>query len=171
MSWRGCAVCLALTATLAVGAAACGGGDSSAGTSGSQGTSATPSTIDVRSTDLGDVLVDASGRTLYLFEKDANGASSCSGECASNWPPVTVTGAPVAGGGLDSAKLGTTTRADGAAQVTYNGHPLYRFSGDAKAGETNGEGIDAFGSEWYAVSTSGDKIEKSSGGGGGYGGY
>lgn len=120
-----------------------------------------PAKVNVRSTKLGKVLVNGSGVTLYLFEKDKNGKSACSGACANAWPPVLTKGKPQALGGVKSGKLGTTKRADGTTQVTYNGHPLYTFIQDhKKPGSTAGEGVDAFGAEWYVVGTNGTKIDK-----------
>ena len=122
------------------------------------------------STDLGDVLVDAQGLTLYLFEADTGGTSTCTGACADEWPPVTAAGTPTAGPDIDGEKLGTVERSDGTAQVTYADHPLYRYSGDTGPGDVNGEGSDAFGAEWYAVSSDGSAVEQKTGGsqGGGY---
>jgi len=113
-----------------------------------------------RSSSLGTHLVDSGGRTLYLFEKDKHGRSSCSGTCAGFWPPLLTSGKPVAGHGVKAALLGTTRRSDGKMQVTYGGHPLYRFSLDTKAGQTKGEGLDKFGAEWYVIAPSGKKIDK-----------
>ena len=108
---------------------------------------------------LGRILVDSSGRTLYLFEKDKNGRSACSGQCASFWPPLIANAKPRAGAGVKASLLGRTRRADGRMQVTYNHHPLYRFAKDTKRGQTNGEGLEAFGAEWYVVSSAGSKID------------
>ena len=135
--------------------------------------------VAVASTGLGRVLVDGRGRTLYLFEKDKHGKSACTGMCAGFWPPLIASGKPRATAGAKASLLGTVQRADGRLQVTYNHHPLYTFVKDTGKGQTNGEGIDAFGAEWYAVSVAGAKVEKSdaeTGGGddpapGGYGGY
>ena len=118
-------------------------------------------TVDVASTGLGDVLVDSQGRTLYLFKADNGTTSECSGECATNWPPVEVTSAPTAGKGADESMVGTTKRSDGKTQVTYNGHPVYAFQGDKKAGDTNGEGVVAFGAGWFALSPAGDQVSGS----------
>ncbi len=134
------------------------------------------------SSGLGRILVDGSGRTLYLFEKDKHGKSACAGKCATAWPPLIASGKPLAKGGAKASLLGTTKRGDGRLQVTYNHHPLYRFVKDTRKGQTYGEAIDAFGAEWYAVSPAGAKVEMhgaASGGGGdpapsdggGYGGY
>jgi predicted lipoprotein with Yx(FWY)xxD motif len=133
----------------------------------------TVATVRLGSSSLGRMLVDSRGRTLYLFEKDKKGHSSCTGSCASFWPPLLTTGKPHAGTGVKQALLGTTKRANGQLQVTYRGHPLYRFALDKKAGQTKGEGLNNFGAEWYVVSAAGTKIEDEDTGGGGYpgGGY
>src|SRR6185436_14344195 len=122
--------------------------------------------VSTAKTSLGRILVNSSGRTLYLFGKDKNGKSSCSGMCASFWPPLITTGKPRAGTGAKASLLGTTKRADGRVQVTYNHPPLYTFKKDTKKGQTNGEGLSAFGATWYAVSPAGARVVKSSGGGG-----
>jgi predicted lipoprotein with Yx(FWY)xxD motif len=117
--------------------------------------------IGTRHTSLGTVLVDSKGRTIYLFERDKTKKSTCSGACATNWPPVTTSGAPKAGGGVKAKLLGTTKRSDGTTQVTYDGHPLYLFVADKnRPGSTKGEGVDAFGAEWYVLGTNGRKIDK-----------
>jgi predicted lipoprotein with Yx(FWY)xxD motif len=115
--------------------------------------------VSSRSTALGRVLVDARGHTLYLFDKDKRGMSSCSGACAAYWPPVVTTAKPRAGAGVRASRLGVTKRADGRRQVTYAGHPLYTFVGDTKAGQTTGEGLTDFGAAWDAVAPSGKSIE------------
>lgn len=127
------------------------------------GTSGT--VVSTAKTSLGRILVDSSGRTLYLFGKDAKGKSACSGKCASFWPPLIASGTPRAAGGAKASLLGTSKRADGRRQVTYNHHPLYRFAQDAKKGQTHGEGLVAFGGHWYVVSPAGAAIKH---GGGGY---
>jgi predicted lipoprotein with Yx(FWY)xxD motif len=121
-------------------------------------------------TSLGKILVDARGHSLYLFEKDKNGKSACAGACAANWPPLITSGKPVAGGGVKASLLGTTKRADGRMQVTYNHHPLYTFVMDTKKGQTKGQNVDAFGAEWYVLSPAGTKVEKTASSPGGYGG-
>ena len=125
---------------------------------------ATGTEIQVGSSRLGQILVDSKGRTVYLFVADSGATSSCnSAACVQYWPPVLTAGAPSAGAGADPALLGTTQRKDGTAQVTYAGHPLYYFAGDTKAGDTNGEGLDAFGAGWDVVNPMGNKIEKPGG--------
>jgi predicted lipoprotein with Yx(FWY)xxD motif len=103
--------------------------------------------------------------TVYLFEADNGGQSTCSGACAAAWPPVTTGGEPQAGGVASSAKLGTLTRSDGTKQVTYNGHPLYFFEKDGDAGDAYGQGVNAFGAGWYVMSPSGTKIDNDGGSG------
>jgi predicted lipoprotein with Yx(FWY)xxD motif len=117
-------------------------------------------TVHAAQSKLGRILVDNRGRTLYLFEKDRRGTSSCNGACAKAWPPLLASGKPHAGAGAKASLLGTTKRGDGRRQVTYNGHPLYTFVKDIEKGQTNGEGVDAFGAEWYVVSSAGAKIAK-----------
>jgi predicted lipoprotein with Yx(FWY)xxD motif len=114
--------------------------------------------IAVANSNLGRILVDARGRTLYLFARDKHGKSACSGLCAGYWPALTTKGKPRAINGARKALLGTTRRKDGHLQITYRGHPLYRFSGDTGAGMTSGEGLTDFGGGWWAVSPSGNKI-------------
>ena len=109
----------------------------------------------------GKALVGSNGRTLYLFEADKKGTSACTGACAAAWPPDIVTAQPQAGSGLNSALLGTITRPDGTMQVTYNGHPLYYFTADAAGGTAHGQGVKAFGAEWYVINASGSKIDTS----------
>ena len=108
---------------------------------------------------LGTFLVGTNGRTLYLFEKDKTKKSTCSGDCATAWPPLLTTGKPKAAGKAKASLLGTTKRADGKTQVTYKGHPVYYFVQDKKAGDTNGQGVDGFGAEWYVMAPSGKKID------------
>jgi predicted lipoprotein with Yx(FWY)xxD motif len=120
-----------------------------------------PATVKSRHVSLGTIIVDGKSRTLYLFEKDKHGKSACSGACAQNWPPLLTKGKPKASGSVKASKLGTTKRSDGTTQVTYGGNPVYTFVLDKnKPGSTKGEGVDAFGAEWYVVGTNGKKIEK-----------
>jgi len=118
--------------------------------------------VSTATTGLGRTLVNAQGRTLYLFQKDKQGRSACSGACATNWPPLIAAAKPVAGSGVKASLLGTTKRADGRMQVTYNHHPLYLFVQDTKKGQTSGEGLNAFGAHWYAVSPAGAALKNSS---------
>jgi predicted lipoprotein with Yx(FWY)xxD motif len=120
----------------------------------------TGAVVAVATSPLGQMLVDSTGRTLYLFEADKNGSSTCDGPCAQAWPPLLTTGAPTAGTGTTAANLGTTTRKDGTTEVTFGGHPLYYYAGDTKAGDTTGQGLNQFGAKWYVLAPSGDKIDK-----------
>jgi predicted lipoprotein with Yx(FWY)xxD motif len=110
---------------------------------------------------LGTILVDSQGRTLYLFEKDGRNHSACSGACAKFWPPELTTGKPVAGAGVKAPLLGEIMRGDGTDQVTYNGHPLYRFVKDTASGQATGQGANAFGAGWYVVAPNRSKIDHS----------
>ena len=119
-----------------------------------------PATVKTRSVSLGKILVNGSSQTLYLFEKDKNGKSACSGACATNWPPLLTKGKPKASGGVKSSLLGTTKRGDGSREVTYAGHPLYTFAGDTRAGQTTGQGSNGFGAPWWVVTPAGKALEK-----------
>ncbi|MFJ2954664.1 hypothetical protein [Streptomyces sp. NPDC087270] len=139
--------------------------------------SSSSATVSTKSVKLGKILVDNKGMTLYLFQADKTSKSTCNGACATAWPPLTVTGKPTATGGAQSKLLSTSKRSDGSMQVTYKGHPLYRFAGDKKSGQTNGQGLNNFGAKWYVVGTNGKQIttkpssqpsSSTSGGGGGY---
>lgn len=116
--------------------------------------------VAVASSGLGRILVDGRGRTLYLFARDKHGRSTCTGNCVSAWPPLIASGKPLARAGARASLLGTTKRADGRLQVTYNHHPLYTFVKDTRKGQTSGEEVEAFGAEWYAISPAGTRVEK-----------
>jgi predicted lipoprotein with Yx(FWY)xxD motif len=120
----------------------------------------TSATVSLHKTKLGMILVNSSGHTLYLFEKDRNGKSACSGSCPRFWPPLLSRAKATAGPGVRASLLGTTKRSNGSVQVTYNRHPLYTFALDKQAGQTHGEGNFAFGAKWYAVSARGAAIVK-----------
>jgi len=141
-------------ATAALAAAACSSGSSSAAPS-SSGTSGSGATIQTAHTSLGTVLTDSKGITVYLFEADTGTKSTCYAACASAWPPVLTTGAPVAGASTTASLLGTTKRTDGKTQVTYAGHPLYYFTGSTKPGDVSGQGVNGFGANWDAVRANG----------------
>ena len=117
-------------------------------------------TVKTGHSSLGRIIVDARGRTLYLFEKDTRRHSACRGACAAYWPPLLTHGTPTAGAGVRRSLLGVIRRTNGTKQVTYAGHPLYRFALDRKPGQTNGEGRQDFGAGWDALSPEGKKIEK-----------
>jgi predicted lipoprotein with Yx(FWY)xxD motif len=124
-------------------------------------TAAAKAKLQVHKGKLGSYIVDAKGMTLYLFEKDKGGKSSCSGACAKAWPPYTTSGTASAGTGVTASKIASTRRQDGSTQVTYGGHPLYHFVKDTKPGQTAGQGATAFGASWYVVAPSGNEIDKS----------
>jgi predicted lipoprotein with Yx(FWY)xxD motif len=119
---------------------------------------AKPATVRVAKTDLGKVLVNSKGRTLYMFLADQGTTSACSGPCATNWPPLRASGTPKAGKGTQASLLATSPRSDGKAQVVYNGHPVYTFQGDKKSGDTTGQGVNAFGAQWFALSGTGNQV-------------
>ena len=150
----------AVLASLASFAAACGSsgsGSASASPPATTAKTASSATVTVANSNLGNVLVDAQGRTLYQFGADMGTSSACSGACATNWPPLVASGAATVGNGAKASLLGASTRSDGTQQVTYNGHPLYRFAGDKKAGDTNGQGVNAFGGVWHALTATGNQ--------------
>ena len=171
-------------AALALGLAACANNSSSSagagGVYGGGGATSAPAAATgaaaiqaAKVPGVGTVLTNSDGMTLYLFEADKGTTSTCSGDCATNWPPVTTNGNATATMGATSSMLGTTTRDDGSTQVTYNGHPLYTFVGDTSAGQATGQGINAFGGLWYVVTTAGNAMTSgsSAGTGGGNSGY
>jgi predicted lipoprotein with Yx(FWY)xxD motif len=134
-----------------------GGGKTTASTTVSGESRGTGAVAVAKNPQLGTILVDAKGFTLYDFHKDKGGKSACYGACASTWPPLMTSGAPRAASGAEASKLGTTKRDDGTLQVTYAGHPLYTYAADTKPGEAKGNDIDSFGAEWYALQPSGEE--------------
>jgi predicted lipoprotein with Yx(FWY)xxD motif len=175
-------VALAAVGVLAAGCASNGSGSSSSGMGGYGSSGTAPASggassvamVSATSTSLGTILVDGSGRTLYLFEKDQPNQSACAGACAAAWPVDQSSGTPKAGSGATASLLGTIKRGDGSTQVTYNKHPLYYFSGDSGAGQQHGQGVDAFGAAWFAVTPTGGAVSggataTTSANGGGYG--
>ena len=140
------------------GAGAGSGGYGSAGTAPAGSGPSGVATVTATSSKLGMILVDGSGRTLYLFEKDQPDQSACSGACAAAWPVDQTSGTPKAGSGVTASLLGTIRRGDGTTQVTYDHHPLYYYSGDSGTGQQNGQGVDAFGAAWFVVAPSGGKV-------------
>jgi predicted lipoprotein with Yx(FWY)xxD motif len=165
---RKCVTAIAAAFVAAAMLTACGGGSSNNNSSSNNGGgnggdqtktagSGGKATISVAKSKLGSILVDSQGDTVYLFEKDTGPKSTCSGECATVWPPVTSSGTPTAGSGVDAAKL-KTVDSNGKSQVVYNGHPLYTFEGDSSPGDTTGQGNTTFGAGWFVLSPAGDKI-------------
>jgi predicted lipoprotein with Yx(FWY)xxD motif len=113
------------------------------------------SAVSVKLTSVGKVLVDANGRTLYLFAADTANVSKLSAAGQAVWPPFTAATPPKATGRASASQIGTVT---GSNQVTYNGHPLYYFVGDKSPGQANGEGLNEFGARWYALSSAGAAV-------------
>lgn len=152
-------ISLSLLVVAAVAIAAFGGAGSATATSAAATRSGEGSaTVSVRNSALGRILVDAQGRTLYLFKADSGSVSACDGACAVAWPPLLVRGNPIVGGGADRSLVATIHGPSGARQLTYDGHPLYRFVDDQKPGEVNGDGVTAFGASWYGLSPAGDEV-------------
>ena len=171
---------LAGAGVLLLALAACGGGDDEAATQttpaatetatgadpyggGGEATQASPaaeSGVTVASTSMGEVLVDSGGLTLYMFEPDQQGASTCYDQCEQTWPPLTVDGEPVAGEGADESLLGVVERDDGTQQVTYGLWPLYLFAQDSAAGDVNGQGVNGFNGLWWVVDPEGEPVRE-----------
>ncbi len=111
--------------------------------------------VSLEQTSLGPVLVDAKGRTLYLFESDRPNVSTLSAAGRAIWPPFTAKAKPAAMGAANAALIGTIPRSG---QVTYDGHPLYYYVGDRQSGQTTGQGLNQFGARWYVLSATGSAI-------------
>ena len=138
---------------VALAVAGCGSSGSSSSSAPPTTSSGRQATVGISNSGLGKILVNSQGRTLYLFGKDSGTTSACTGACAGNWPPLRANGKPTLGSGAKASLVGTIQRSDGKRQVTYNGHPLYRYSGDTKAGQTSGQGMDG---KWFAVKANGN---------------
>jgi predicted lipoprotein with Yx(FWY)xxD motif len=150
---------LALVAACAFLLAACGSdeGESSTDAGGEGSQEQAPATVEVESSDLGDILVDSEGNTLYMFMPDQEqGEPTCYDDCAEAWPAFEASGDLTAGEGLDQSLLASAERTDGATQVSYNDLPLYYFSGDEAAGDTNGQGLNEV---WWVMSPEGEPIQ------------
>ena len=156
-------------AAVALVIAACGSSSSSSPPAAASGPAASSSALKAASMGGATVLTNAKGFTLYWFVPDTSTKSNCNGSCAAIWPPVK---GPVTAGTGVTGTLATITRADGSTQATYNGHPLYTYSGDTAPGQTNGNGLNISGGLWHEVTVSGSAPAASpsaSAGGGGYG--
>jgi predicted lipoprotein with Yx(FWY)xxD motif len=159
------ALVFAVGLSAAVGLIACGGDDDETTTAAETTTENAAATgggggavqVDVDdNSELGQILVDGDGMTLYLFEKDTSpDASTCSGQCAQAWPPLITKGDPTAGSGVQASGLTTFKRDDGSTQVAYGDWPLYYYAGDQAPGDITGNNLDQFGAEWYAVTPDG----------------
>jgi predicted lipoprotein with Yx(FWY)xxD motif len=125
---------------------------------GAAGSTGKPTVKTAGNASIGTILVGATGLTLYHYADDHGTVVECNGACAKQWPPVLIAAGkkPVAGPGTTASKLGTVKRPDGTTQVTYAGLALYRFAGDTKGGQINGQGLQK---EWYAIAPTG-KIVK-----------
>jgi predicted lipoprotein with Yx(FWY)xxD motif len=120
---------------------------------GAASTASAELTLKLASTSLGNVLVDGTGHTLYVFTKDTRDKSNCTGNCLAAWPPLF--GTPTAGAGVDASKLGSFTGADGKLQATIDGQPLYYYAPDAAVGDVKGQNV---GTVWFVVSGAGTII-------------
>jgi predicted lipoprotein with Yx(FWY)xxD motif len=141
-----------------VSAVACGGSSPSSASSPAPTVTTTATVAVANNAKLGQILVDGSGRTLYLFEADKTPTSTCYTACAQYWPPLLTKGTPQAGSGANAALIGTTTRTDGTLEVTYGGHPLYYVVTDHNPGDATGQGVNNFGALWDVVGPDGKKI-------------
>ncbi|MEO3759683.1 hypothetical protein ABGB19_15515 [Mycobacterium sp. B14F4] len=108
--------------------------------------------------DLGEIVVDASGRTLYVFSNDALNDPSCYDACADTWLPVLAKGDPAGAIGINVAAADIVSRRDGNSQVTYRGQPLYRYAGDMIDTDAKGQGLDLFGGEWHVLTKDGQPL-------------
>ncbi|RZU03525.1 putative lipoprotein with Yx(FWY)xxD motif [Kribbella rubisoli] len=154
------------------GLTACGGDDSSSA-SGSGSSSLAPAATGAKLatanvTDLGKVVVDGNGRTVYVFDKDTSGKSNCEGDCLSKWPVVAAGDGTPQLTGIDASLVSTITRSDGSKQLTIGGLPLYLFASDSAAGDAKGQ---AFGGVWWVVGADGKKITTQASGSGNGNGY
>jgi predicted lipoprotein with Yx(FWY)xxD motif len=163
---------LCLLAVLAIAVVGCGGGDSTATETAVSTAAPAAETEDAaekrpkkgawgvafgaEGEPLGLIIYDLAGHTLYTFSKDKGTTSRCYGACAKAWPPALTEGKTRAGGEALAAKVGSTKRKDGTVQLTYAGHPLYRYAADKQV-EVKGHGVHAFGGNWYAIRPSGEK--------------
>ena len=155
----------------ALALAACGGSSATDSAAPPKTDNGRPATVGVANNgSLGKILDDSDGRTLYLFAKDSGTKSACTAACASAWPPLRASGKQTVGAGASASLVGTTPRSDGKPQVTYNGHPLYTYTGDQNPGDTNGQGLTAFGGGWFALAPAGVPVS-GTGSNGGVTGY
>lgn len=145
---------VALALLLAACASPGGSGNSASPSAAASQAGGTTANVTVAHTSAGDALAGPNGMTLYVFTNDSSGTSTCTGGCASTWPPFTLSSGQTAaaGSGVTASMLGTIQRSDGTTQVTYNGQPLYYYSGDSAAGDANGQGINGI---WFIAPPSG----------------
>jgi len=114
--------------------------------------------LSLSSSPYGMIIVDRSGRTLYLFDLERNHVPRCYGACAVAWPPMPAQEGATPGPGLNPAPIAMAVRTDGTSQLTYNGHPLYYYAGDHSAGEIKCQAAIEFGGGWYVIDAQGNKI-------------
>ena len=126
------------------------------GSGAARGAADAQSTLTVRSSSYGSILFDGRGRALYAFTRDRRGGGSrCYGACAQKWPVYFAGGRLVAGKGVKKSLIGTTRRRDGRRQITYNGRPLYYYSGDKSPGQVLCQNVPEFGGTWLVMRPSG----------------
>jgi predicted lipoprotein with Yx(FWY)xxD motif len=155
----GAAVVVAACSSAASSGTAAAPASPAGSSSSSSGSSASGATvIETATSSGGTFLTNGSGRAVYLWAKDTGDMSNCTGACAGAWPPVTTTGTATASGAAKASDIGTITRSDGTKQVTYDGHPLYYFSGDSGPGTATGQGNDGFGAKWWLVAPAGSDV-------------
>jgi predicted lipoprotein with Yx(FWY)xxD motif len=147
---------IAVAALFPLVMAACSNGEEDGAGTDAQPEESADATVAVEDSDLGQIVVDADGKTLYVFLADEGSDSTCYDDCEAAWPPLTIEGDPAAGEGIDASLLGTTEREDGSTQVTLDGHPLYHFGSDETADDINGQGV---GDVWFVVSPEGEAIQ------------
>jgi predicted lipoprotein with Yx(FWY)xxD motif len=146
---------LAFAAAAVTLTAACGG---AYGATSTPASSASDGAVAPASTELGTILVNGQGQTIYEFAADTGNTSNCDGGCATIWPPV-IAPDPLPTSLPDvSGDIGSTTRTDGSKQLTIAGHPVYTYSGDTAPGDTNGQGLELNGGEWNVVSPAGSPV-------------
>jgi predicted lipoprotein with Yx(FWY)xxD motif len=156
--WRLTAVAALVVAVALI--AGCGSSSSNS-SGGSGGSSSGPGTVKTASiSGYGTALVTNAGKSVYVLSSDPSGGSKCAGSCIKLWKPVTASGKPSAGGGVDSSKLSTFKRKDGTTQVLYDNHALYTY---ASPGATSGQGVKSEGGTWYLIDPSGSPITKTNG--------
>ena len=121
---------------------------------------ATGGVVTARRSRYGTVLFDGRGFALYLFTRERGRAPACSGACASAWPPFLSRGRPRGGSGARASLVGWVRRRDGSRQVTYGGHPLYRYVGDRRPGDILCQNVVEFGGTWLVVAPSGAPVRQ-----------
>lgn len=140
-------IAVGIAALMLAGTTACGG----------PGGSGSTSTVSLADSDYGKILVGKDGKTLYMYDPDKQGKSTCYGSCAKSWPPLTVKSKPTAGDGVHKNLLGTVKRKDGSMQVTYDDWPLYYWANDHSAGDVTGQGVDNI---WWVIGAKGKPVRK-----------